>query len=1278
MSSQHDRRRCYRFDSHAIYQQNFHGAKSDAALGELIANAKRREAFAIGGQESWRAGNEAWEQAGYTFIGAAPAKQLSRRGSKGVGVLLSRRAHAAWDRGGHEKHAESDRLLGVRLVVRCGRRGRQYRRQMGIFLITAYAPTSGHVVAEHDAFYDGFTRLLARAQPGDVVVVCLDGNASIGRGSLGGDSEAAGRTGTVGPFGLDRVNATGRRLRGFMETHQLASLASFFRKPHYSTWVHPRTQQGYQLDHILMTRAEFGRCSNAGSCPFQLINSDHRAIGCRLRFESSLQRKVATARAGQLRLDCSALYERDSQRAFAARVTEHVQAAARGAFAQCSVDATADGRVRLAIAVRRSSPDALPPLSQLSGHRQIDPLRPSLTQQGCATAPLDSQAVSSRDYMRHAAYAQLRVDYREQHGSGWWNDDHLFHRFEAECRELALANAPTAAATATAAAAVTTATPAATTPVPYSILAAALEATALEMLPTKAKPQPDWFTAREAELIALIAARDTALNAHHTRPTRETSAARTRARAALQAGIRAARSAWVVDKCRQINDGIVAQRGTAAAWALVSELRDGLCGAKRRSAPAKMRLPDGTLASSPEENASVFAAHFEKLYGRTASFDASVPELLRQRPVAAGLDHAPTDREIQRALGKLRDTGPGDSGLVARLWKSLGSTDESFDLVRSIVHAFWESEEMPIEWETGLLKILPKKGDKSDPGNYRGIMLLEVAYKIVANIMHMRLQMILESPDHVDHEPQCGFRSKRGTCDASFTVKQMIKKRREHGLETWVLFIDLVKAFDRVPRDAKKKPPAETERAAEAASDEEIGMLWRVLLKFGVPPKLVRILIAMHQTVNVKFDIDGVTRSLLSIIGVKQGDLLGPELFDFYIAAIMETWRSTHTYELCTFRTCPDFQMTGRRPNAAGESISIGDSEYADDTGMPFCSRRDVEEQTPGVMAHFDRWGMEIHAGISDPLVSSGLLDHSALPAIKGSKSEVLFCAKPLHMYRDASTFDGADLSPIMLPNHGFMQVVDEFPYLGDIVARDGSDARAVDARLESGCRAFGALRGCIFASASVTTAAKRAVYEAIVISISLYGCETWSLTETLYDRLRVAQAQHFRAMCRVTRTHTWQHRISTQALGQQLGLDSIDMYIARRQLRWLGHVSRMDFESRLPRRMLSSWVPHARPPGAPTMTYGRSVCKAMAKFGIDPMRWHELAADRVAWRNMLKAGVAPLSFQPLPPPQEHRDMVAAAAARAVAKSTAAMLDAAQPPPRRSLRLIAASGAHSR
>jgi hypothetical protein len=415
-------------------------------------------------------------------------------------------------------------------------------------------------------------------------------------------------------------------------------------------------------------------------------------------------------------------------------------------------------------------------------------------------------------------------------------------------------------------------------------------------------------------------------------------------------------------------------------------------------------------------------------------------------------------------------------------------------------------------------------------------------------------------------------------------------------------------------------------------------MLWRVLLKFGVPPKLVRILIAMHETVNVKFDIDGVTRTLLSIIGVKQGDLLGPELFDFFIAAIMESWRSTSSYELVAFRTREDFKMTGRRFDAKGTVLTVPDSEYADDTGLFFCSRGDVVVQTPRVMTHFSRWGMEIHAGTLDPLVHSGLLEPTALPPIKGSKSEVLFCAKPLHMYTDPATYDGVDLSPILLPDNGFMAVVDRFPYLGDMLARNGGDALAVEARVESGCKAFGALRKCVFASSYVTPVAKKAVYEAVVMSISLYGCEAWCLPERLYHKLRVMQAQHLRAMCNVTRTQAWDEHISTQALGQRLGIQPVDMYVARRQARWLGHVSRMPFE-RLPRRMLSAWVPHRRPAGAPSMTYGRSVSKALDKFGLDVARWPELAADRSAWRSMLQTGMAPAGFRPgapapTPPPR--------------------------------------------
>ena len=45
----------------------------------------------------------------------------------------------------------------------------------------------------------------------------------------------------------------------------------------------------------------------------------------------------------------------------------------------------------------------------------------------------------------------------------------------------------------------------------------------------------------------------------------------------------------------------------------------------------------------------------------------------------------------------------------------------------------------------------------------------------------------------------------------------------------------------------------------------------------------------------------------------------------------------------------------------------------------------------------------------------------------------------------------------------------------------------------------------------------------------------------------------------------------------------------------------------RLPRRMLSAWVAHKRPAGAPQFTYGRTIAEAMDVFDLEPARWPEL-----------------------------------------------------------------------
>ena len=146
-------------------------------------------------------------------------------------------------------------------------------------------------------------------------------------------------------------------------------------------------------------------------------------------------------------------------------------------------------------------------------------------------------------------------------------------------------------------------------------------------------------------------------------------------------------------------------------------------------------------------------------------------------------------------------------------------------------------------------------------------------------------------------------------------------------------------------------------------------------------------------------------------------------------------------------------------------------------------------------------------------------------------------------------------------------------------------------------------------------------------------GAEGWSDTEVmLWIGCVPFHARCVRGMCRVSRKHTWKHHISTGELEQRLGLDTIDKYLKRRQLRWLGHVARMYHAQRLPRRMLSSWVPHQRPRGAPPMTYGRSINKALLEFNLYQRGWPSLAAYRAAWRSTLKLGHPP-GFTAAPPP---------------------------------------------
>ena len=94
---------------------------------------------------------------------------------------------------------------------------------------------------------------------------------------------------------------------------------------------------------------------------------------------------------------------------------------------------------------------------------------------------------------------------------------------------------------------------------------------------------------------------------------------------------------------------------------------------------------------------------------------------------------------------------------------------------------------------------IPKKGDLSHCDNWRGIALLDVVGKVVGRLLQTCLQ---EFAEDVLPESQCGFRRNRSCTDHIFSTSQIIEKLYEHRSSGFLIFVDLKKAYDSVPREA--------------------------------------------------------------------------------------------------------------------------------------------------------------------------------------------------------------------------------------------------------------------------------------------------------------------------------------------------------------------------------------------------------------------------------------------------------------------------------------------
>ena len=153
--------------------------------------------------------------------------------------------------------------------------------------------------------------------------------------------------------------------------------------------------------------------------------------------------------------------------------------------------------------------------------------------------------------------------------------------------------------------------------------------------------------------------------------------------------------------------------------------------------------------------------------------------------------------------------------------------------------------------------------------NYRGISLLNVAYKILSNVIRERLKPFCNT--HIG-KYQCGFRPGRSAIDQIFTLRQFLEKTNEFQVETHHLFIDFKVACDSIRRRE----------------------LYMAMTDFGISFKLIQLcrLTLENKRCNVQFG--NISSELCTCPESRQGDAVSCYFFNLMLEQIVRQGRHQH------------------------------------------------------------------------------------------------------------------------------------------------------------------------------------------------------------------------------------------------------------------------------------------------------------------------------------------------------------------------------------------------